>query len=65
MRKLKGHVTCDVCTAFKGIQRMTISRRAGNLYQKVRTKRDGELFPLIANTRVTENMFDLFEDTVK
>ncbi|KAK5980628.1 MEthylTransferase Like [Trichostrongylus colubriformis] len=58
IRPSHGHVTCDLCTAFKGIQRLTISRRAGHLYQRVRARRDGELFPLEMKTVTTESMFD-------
>ncbi|VDM61653.1 unnamed protein product, partial [Angiostrongylus costaricensis] len=46
IRHLDGHVTCDLCTSFNGIQRMTISRRAGMLYRWARARRDGEIFPL-------------------
>ncbi|PIO70098.1 hypothetical protein TELCIR_08060 [Teladorsagia circumcincta] len=59
VRPADGHVTCDLCTAFKGIQRLAISRRAGVLYQRTRTRRDGELFPLQMKTVTTESMFDL------
>ncbi|XGW23643.1 hypothetical protein V3C99_005677 [Haemonchus contortus] len=58
MRHSSGHVTCDLCTAFDGIQRLTVSRRAGELYQRARARRDGELFPLQMKTKTTENMFD-------
>ncbi|VDL62500.1 unnamed protein product [Nippostrongylus brasiliensis] len=61
-RQAHGHITCDVCTAFKGIQRLTVSRRAGVLYQRARTRRDGELFPLEVKTVATESMFDLYND---
>ncbi|WKX92058.1 hypothetical protein Q1695_010246 [Nippostrongylus brasiliensis] len=61
-RQAHGHITCDVCTAFKGIQRLTVSRRAGVLYQRARTRRDGELFPLEVKTVATESMFDLYKD---
>lgn len=27
MRKLHGHLNCDTCTAFKGLQRITVSKR--------------------------------------
>ncbi|VDO41928.1 unnamed protein product [Haemonchus placei] len=58
MRHSSGHVTCDLCTAYDGIQRLTVSRRAGVLYQRARARRDGELFPLQIKTKTTENMFD-------
>ncbi|EPB76882.1 hypothetical protein ANCCEY_04008 [Ancylostoma ceylanicum] len=45
-----GHVTCDLCTEFKGLQRVAISKRAGELYQRTRSRRDGELFPLDVKT---------------
>ncbi|KAK6050756.1 hypothetical protein COOONC_11740 [Cooperia oncophora] len=59
IRHSHGHVTCDLCTAFKGIQRIAVSRRTGILYQRARTRRDGELFPLQMKTVSTQNMFDL------
>ncbi|CAJ0594211.1 unnamed protein product [Cylicocyclus nassatus] len=54
-----GHVTCDLCTKFKGLQRVAISRRTGELYQRTRSRRDGEQFPLEEETVVTESLFDL------
>ncbi|VDM65085.1 unnamed protein product [Strongylus vulgaris] len=56
IRHSNGHVTCDLCTEFKGLQRVAISRRAGELYQRTRSRRDGELFPLEEETVVTEKI---------
>ncbi|KAE9421717.1 hypothetical protein Angca_003139, partial [Angiostrongylus cantonensis] len=57
IRHSDGHVTCDLCTSFNGIQRMAISRRAGTLYRWARGRRDGEIFPL--QTKDAQSSFDL------
>lgn len=62
IRQSNGHVTCDVCTAFQGIQRLTVSKRAGVLYQRARTRKDGELFPLDMKPIATEDVFNVFTD---
>ncbi|ETN84313.1 hypothetical protein NECAME_17170, partial [Necator americanus] len=64
IRRSNGHVTCDLCTAFKGLQRIAVSRRAGDLYQRARSRRDGELLPLTIDTVATENMFDLCSEKI-
>ncbi|GMS98591.1 hypothetical protein PENTCL1PPCAC_20766, partial [Pristionchus entomophagus] len=61
MRKLHGHLNCDTCTAFKGLQRITVSKRAGELYSSLRQRRSGEVFPLHTEVLQSESNFDVFD----
>ncbi|GMT27515.1 hypothetical protein PFISCL1PPCAC_18812, partial [Pristionchus fissidentatus] len=61
MRKLHGHLTCDTCTAFRGLERITVSKRAGELYASLRQRRSGEIFPLHTQVLQSESNFDVFE----
>ncbi|CAD6184357.1 unnamed protein product [Caenorhabditis auriculariae] len=64
-RKLGQHITCDVCTAFRGIQRMTLSKgKHGGLYKQTRSCNDGDVFPLRQKTVATESPFDLWKTAV-
>ncbi|CAI4233030.1 unnamed protein product [Auanema sp. JU1783] len=65
MRKMNGHVTCDVCTAFKGLQRFTLSKKGGEMYKKLRMKGDGEISPFHMETKATEGVFDLYDQVVR
>uniref|UniRef100_A0A8R1DGK4 Methyltransferase domain-containing protein n=1 Tax=Caenorhabditis japonica TaxID=281687 RepID=A0A8R1DGK4_CAEJA len=58
-RKLGGHVTCDVCTSFRGIQRLTLSKKHGDLYSAVRGRRDGDVLPVRLKTISTDGLFDV------
>ncbi|CAL2028598.1 unnamed protein product [Caenorhabditis brenneri] len=58
-RKLGGHVTCDVCTAFRGIQRVTLSKRHDEMYTAVRARRDGDVFPIKLRTMSSSGIFDV------
>uniref|UniRef100_A0A1I7TBI2 Methyltranfer_dom domain-containing protein n=1 Tax=Caenorhabditis tropicalis TaxID=1561998 RepID=A0A1I7TBI2_9PELO len=58
-RKLGGHVTCDVCTAFRGIQRVTLSKKHDEMYSAVRTRRDGDIFPVNLETVTSSCIFDV------
>lgn len=58
-RQLGGHVTCDVCTAFRGIQRMTLSKgKHEGMYSKLRPRRSGDIFPLKQKTIASQDLFD-------
>ncbi|PIC54612.1 hypothetical protein B9Z55_003793 [Caenorhabditis nigoni] len=58
-RKLGGHVTCDVCTAFRGIQRVTLSKKHGEMYTAMRTRRDGDVLPINLRTVTSSGIFDV------
>ncbi|CAI5437646.1 unnamed protein product [Caenorhabditis angaria] len=47
-RKLGGHATCDVCTKFNGLQRLTLSKKHGKLYSALKSMKDGDILPLDA-----------------
>lgn len=49
-KKASKCMSCEVCTAFDGIQRMTVSKRAGQIYKRVRNAQSGELFPVKVGT---------------
>lgn len=58
-RKLGGHVTCDVCTAFRGIQRITLSKKHDDMYTAVRSRRDGDILPINLRTMTSSGIFDV------
>ncbi|CAG8860229.1 Methyltransferase-like protein 17, mitochondrial [Caenorhabditis elegans] len=62
-RKLGGHVTCDVCTAFRGIQRITLSKKHGEMYTafffQLRSRRDGDLLPINLKTMTSSGIFEV------
>ncbi|UMM15207.1 hypothetical protein L5515_002726 [Caenorhabditis briggsae] len=58
-RKLGGHVTCDVCTAFRGIQRVTLSKKHGEMYTAMRARRDGDVLPINLRTVTSSGIFDV------
>ncbi|EFP00941.1 hypothetical protein CRE_20749 [Caenorhabditis remanei] len=58
-RKLGGHVTCDVCTAFRGIQRVTLSKKHGEMYTAIRSRRDGDVLPINLRTMTSSGIFDV------
>ncbi|CAD5206122.1 unnamed protein product [Bursaphelenchus okinawaensis] len=39
------HQQCDVCTAFNGLQRFTVSKRLGHSYNRIRSCKEGQLLP--------------------
>ncbi|CAI2293303.1 unnamed protein product [Caenorhabditis sp. 36 PRJEB53466] len=58
-RKLGGHVTCDTCTSFRGIQRLTLSKKHGDMYSAVRGRRDGDVLPISLRTVTSSGIFDV------
>ncbi|CAB3407153.1 unnamed protein product [Caenorhabditis bovis] len=62
-RKLGGHVTCDVCTAFSGIERFTLTKKKhGNVYSQLRSRRDGDVFPADLKKLTGSGMFNVVLD---
>ncbi|VDK21090.1 unnamed protein product [Anisakis simplex] len=59
------HSTCTVCTSFNGLQQFVISKRAGPLYKKLKSKKSGELLPISLKSVATESQFDLYDEAVK
>ncbi|CAD5231406.1 unnamed protein product [Bursaphelenchus xylophilus] len=39
------HVQCKACTAFDGLQRFTVSRKDGHVFNRIRTVKEGHLLP--------------------
>uniref|UniRef100_A0A0M3II03 Response regulatory domain-containing protein n=1 Tax=Ascaris lumbricoides TaxID=6252 RepID=A0A0M3II03_ASCLU len=59
------HLTCTVCTPFIGIQRFTISKRAGPIYQSVKARKPGQLLPVTIKPVASESQFDVYEEAIK
>ncbi|VDK18856.1 unnamed protein product [Anisakis simplex] len=47
------HSTCTVCTSFNGLQQFVISKRAGPLYKKLKSKKSGELLPISVSSFIS------------
>ncbi|CAJ0579507.1 unnamed protein product, partial [Mesorhabditis spiculigera] len=54
------HSTCDVCTAFNGVQRFTLTKKHRNFYQGIRARRAGDLLPFAMRKLEGDDPFDKF-----
>uniref|UniRef100_A0A1I7YQ84 Methyltransferase-like protein 17, mitochondrial n=1 Tax=Steinernema glaseri TaxID=37863 RepID=A0A1I7YQ84_9BILA len=62
--KVKGnkHTVLTACTEFDGIQRFTVSKRAGPIYAAAKTIQQGDLSPVNMKTVDRDSDYELFDD---
>ncbi|PAV67714.1 hypothetical protein WR25_04226 [Diploscapter pachys] len=57
------HNVCDVCTAYKGLQRFTVAKSDGALFKMIKARNQGEPLPLTMNVLESNELdFDINEE---
>ncbi|KAK0424369.1 hypothetical protein QR680_008641 [Steinernema hermaphroditum] len=62
--KIKGnkHFVLTACTEFDGIQRFTVSKRAGPIYTATKSVKQGDVSPIEMKTVDSESSYELFDE---